>query len=71
MRPQKSLRLRRALTRWESAMVSCTQSVLVNWSYQTRSSGKMEPLDSVRESPRSERADISLWPHEAWRLWWR
>lgn len=30
MRPHTPLRLRRALTRWESAIVSWTQSVLVN-----------------------------------------
>ena len=46
IRPRMSVLLRRALTRYASAILSCTQSVDVNWSYHTRSSGYSESLDS-------------------------
>lgn len=73
MRPRMSFRLRSALTRYASAMLSWTQSVEVNWSYHTRSPGSSEERKSLEWSRWWSRVseEIRRELHDPARLWCR
>jgi hypothetical protein len=71
MRPLMSVRLRRVLTLYASTILSRTQSVDVNWSYQTLSSGYRDPFDS-RMGSLTRRSELNestrRWLHDPTRL---
>jgi len=68
--PRMSLRFRSAFIRCASAIPSCTQSVEVNWSYQTLSSRKKYPSRNDDCRLLSEvNAVINRCPSEPARLW--